>query len=124
MELVVSAIVLGVLVTSAVIHYGGVRQQGLDREAAVYLQLLRQSALYYYNQFGSFPTNIGQVPQARVPFKRNRTSSWAYCYASQNSANWSDPGALLKPAGRSWVIRQDGEILTGRLDPTHLSDEP
>lgn len=123
LELLGTALILGVLATITMINLAADRQRALDREAEIHLQLLRQAALYYYNQWDTYPTNLLQTPQALIPFKDNTTSRWAYCYAA-GANNWSSPGALLKPEVRSWVIQQDGTIVTGSLKSSHLKDEP
>lgn len=100
MELLVVIVILGILATAATVSYTKTRQDALEKEAAGYLQMLRQAAKYYYEDVGGYPTSISQTPSAKMPPKGNPSSNWAYGYATPASAGaWAPPTAYQKLSG-------------------------
>lgn len=95
LELFIAALVVSMLAVVALVQFSTARQEALDREAKSYLQLLRQAAKAYRQQWNVYPTNIGQVP-TQVARKCHTTSWWAYCYQPEGADPWSRPRALLK----------------------------
>ena len=137
-EALVTVVIIGILATVALAGYGEMRQQALRREADAYLQLMRQAALAHYQRWRVYPTSLNDLrPQAgapsviQVPEQANRLSSWAYCYASANPAQWSAPRALFKRSdgtlqGSYRDITAAGAISDAAqgADPAWLADEP
>ena len=142
LEALMTVLCVGIISTIAITAYTGAQQEGYRREAAAYLQVLRQAALAHYQQWGAYPTTINNLrptanapPIVQVPAQTDRLSRWAYGYGSsdptQDSTQWVPPRALfrnfngsLQGSYREMAI--DGTItdFTTGADFGWLTDEP
>lgn len=112
MELLVTLVIVGILAAIALPNYLHSRQQAFDREAQSYLQLLRQAARAYFEQWNSYPTSLEAIPQVMVPAADDASSHWIYAlYLSSGATPWYFPTADRKSGGRRIQIQQDGTFI-------------
>ena len=109
-ELLIAVVVIGVLAVVSAVNYTHTAAQARDREAASYLQALRQAALAYHETWNAYPTLLAQVPAVMVPRPADQTSRWIYGFTLSDTTQWTTPAAQSKTNTRRLEIAQDGTI--------------
>jgi prepilin-type N-terminal cleavage/methylation domain-containing protein len=126
LELLVVMIVLGVLATLGITHYGGIREMALEREARANLQLLRAAQRSYFMDTGSYyPANttqqddIGLINQnLKLSLTVGANRQWNYVVFGQADGCVEAIRNLPPPQDTTWSQQPNAEeSLPGHCHP-------
>ena len=102
-ELVVVIIIIGILATLALTHYGSVRERTLNREAQANLRLIIAAARIYRMEVGGYyaaPNTAAINANYRLLLPTPATANWNYLTTA--TVNTCCAQATRAPAGRTW----------------------
>jgi len=112
LELIVVVVIIGILVTLALIHYGSYKEQALDKEANANLKLIMAAERIYRMETGSYYPSGSTQPDALNNINANLRLLLSV--AANRSWNYLTT-ADATPATCAQATRNGGNLRTWRI---------
>ncbi|MFA6384470.1 MAG: prepilin-type N-terminal cleavage/methylation domain-containing protein [Candidatus Omnitrophota bacterium] len=113
MELVIVVIIIGILITLAIVQFGGPTEIALDKEARANLKLIAAAEKIYRMEIGTYvkANNESQINERlRLLLPATGNKKWEYKVVTDNdNTTFTINGTRTQSDGRTWSFNETSE---------------